>query len=57
MIDCSKNAWMNQDRLVLTPKARYEPRKDKDGLDIEKRKRIEDIKDELAYKKDTDPFE
>ena len=57
MIDRSKNAWMNRDKLILPPNKGYEPRKDKDGLNIKRRKHIEDIKDELAYRKDEDPFE
>ena len=53
----SEHSWQKKSRLVLTPKSRYDERKDKDGLTMEKRRKIEDIKDKINYHLEPDPLE
>ena len=50
-IDHSEYAWkVTKNRMVLREPGRpYEKSKDKDGLSVEQRKRIEEIKDRLTY--------
>ena len=48
IVDHSQFSWMGQgNRMVLSKGGAYEPRRDKDGLTLEQRRKVEEMKDKI----------